>query len=276
MKRISKFFSAALAAVFLAPSAVASDSASAPAFALADSTSVAMATIVAQYISPALDRQFPADSLARIEFLNGISKAFDILPAEQAFHNGIEQGLSIINNLDKMRADGYHIDNAAFISALRSILDGNAPALSSDDAKNHLDAIAKHLSQSRRDSQQAFIDAQAARDGVIRQPSGLLFEVITEGEGPHPSIDDTVEVKYTGRLADGTVFDATSGDATVKFPIKGLIKGFSEGLMLMRPGGSYRLIIPPAIGYGDRGAGDVIPPGAALDFSVSLVSIVKK
>lgn len=272
MNAFLKFGSAALAALCLTPSSHAADTTTAS----PDSTSVAMATIVAQFVKPAIAQQYQADSLAQIACIDGITAAFNLSPSEKAFHNGISQGSEILSNLNKMRADGYDIDFDAFIAAFRNILIGNQPAIGIDDAKKYMDAISQRLTQSKRDSQQAFIDAQAARQGVRRLPSGLLFEVISEGSGDCPNIDDTVEVKYSGRLADGSVFDASPDDSTVKFPIKGLIKGFSEGLLLMRPGGSYRLIIPAEIGYGDRGAGDIIPPGAALDFSVTLVSIVKK
>ncbi len=264
MNAFLKYCSAALAALCLTPSSHAADTMTAS----PDSTSVAMATIVAQFVKPAIQQQYQADSLAQIACIDGITAAFNLSPSEKAFHNGISQGSEILSNLNKMRADGYDIDFDAFIAAFRNILIGNQPAIGIDDAKKYMDALSQRL--------QAFIDAQAARQGVRRLPSGLLFEVISEGSGDCPSIDDTVEVKYSGRLADGSVFDASPDDSTVKFPIKGLIKGFSEGLLLMRPGGSYRLIIPAEIGYGDRGAGDIIPPGAALDFSVTLVSIVKK
>lgn len=87
-----------------------------------------------------------------------------------------------------------------------------------------------------------------------------------------PTDADKVRVMYTGRLADGTVFDET--DRPVEFPLKGLVPGFTEGLKLMKTGGEYRLFIPPQLGYGQRGAAGVIPPGAALDFTVRLLDVI--
>ncbi|MDE6629141.1 MAG: FKBP-type peptidyl-prolyl cis-trans isomerase, partial [Muribaculaceae bacterium] len=81
-----------------------------------------------------------------------------------------------------------------------------------------------------------------------------------------------VKVTYTGKLSDGTVFDQP--ERPVQFPVSNLVPGFTEGLKLMKPGGTYRLFIPATLGYGDLGAGGVIPPGAALDFTVTLLEIV--
>lgn len=240
----------------------------------ADSTSTAMATIVASYLQPAFERQYPADDTARQMFADGITKAFAIEPADEVYYQGVAQGLNIRDNLEQLRAEGYPIDNASFLAALREILAGGKTVMSVDEAKKHMDSVARELSKADRAQQEAFLAAQASREGVQKLPSGLLFEVITEGEGEHPTLDDTVEVIYTGRLADGSVFDGTKENA-VKFPVKGLIRGFTEGLTMMRPGGTYRLYIPSELGYGERGAGNDIPPGAALDFTITLVDIVK-
>lgn len=254
--------------------AIASAGAQAAEPVAADSTSTAMATIVAGYLQPAFERQYPADETARQMFVDGIAKAFAIEPADEVYYQGLAQGLNVRDNLERLRAEGYPIDNAAFLAALRDILNGGTPVMTAEAANKYMDSVADELSKAERAEQEAYLVAQAAREGVQKLPSGLLFEVITEGEGEQPKPDDTVEVLYTGRLADGSVFDATDGNA-VKLPVKGLIPGFSEGLTLMRPGGTYRLIIPSELGYGERGAGKDIPPGAALDFTVTLVDIVK-
>lgn len=240
----------------------------------ADSTSAAMATIVAGYLQPAFERQYPADDTARQMFTDGIAKAFAIEPVDEIYYQGLAQGLNIRDNLDRLRAEGYPLDNAAFLVALRDILNGKTDGMTVEQANRYMDSVADELSKAELAEQKAFLIAQEARQGVQKLPSGLLFEVITEGEGANPTLDDTVEVQYTGRLANGSVFDSTDGN-TVKFPVKGLISGFSEGLTMMRPGGTYRLLIPAELGYGDRGAGKDIPPGAALDFTVTLLNIVK-
>lgn len=240
----------------------------------ADSTSAAMATIVAGYLQNAFQRQYANDGVARQLFTDGIDKAFAAEAADEPYYQGLAQGLNIRDNIEQMRQQGYPIDNTAFLAALRKALNGESTGFTAATAGQYMDNIANAMHQADRSQQQAFLAEQAAREGVQQLPSGLLFEVITEGEGDTPTVDDTVEVFYTGRLADGTVFDGTK-DTPAKFPVKRLIPGFTEGLTMMRPGGTYRIFIPSELGYGERGAGNDIPGGAALDFTITLVDIVK-
>ncbi|MDY0343468.1 MAG: FKBP-type peptidyl-prolyl cis-trans isomerase [Lentimicrobium sp.] len=120
---------------------------------------------------------------------------------------------------------------------------------------------------------EAFLKSNKEREGIIELPSGLQYEVITEGEGPHPTAEDVVEVHYTGKLIDGTVFDSSveRGEA-IKFPLNGVIRGWTEGVQLMTPGSKYIFYIPSELAYGDRGAGP-IPGGSTLIFEVELISI---
>jgi FKBP-type peptidyl-prolyl cis-trans isomerase FkpA/FKBP-type peptidyl-prolyl cis-trans isomerase FklB len=101
--------------------------------------------------------------------------------------------------------------------------------------------------------------------------------MLAAGEGPTPTVTDTVLVHYEGRLADGTVFDSSyqRGQPAV-FGVADVIPGWTEGLQLMRPGGKARFTIPPELGYGARGAGGVIPPNAVLVFDVELLAIAPK
>ena len=103
--------------------------------------------------------------------------------------------------------------------------------------------------------------------------SGLQYQVVKEGDGPSPTTTDIVLVHYTGRLQDGTIFDSSQGKQPVPFPVTGVIPGFTEGLQLMKKGGTYRLRIPPNLAYGPAGAGGVIPPNATLDFEIQLLDI---
>ena len=152
------------------------------------------------------------------------------------------------------------------------MIGGKATRWTAQSAEDFLAAYEKRAQGADAQRQKEFLAEQASREGVTQLPDGLLFEVITEGEGDSPKMTDTVEVYYTGRLADGTVFDGTT-DTPATFPVSRLIPGFTEGLTMMKPGGTYRLYIPANLGYGERGAGGVIPGGAALDFTVTLVGI---
>ena len=119
----------------------------------------------------------------------------------------------------------------------------------------------------------AFLKKNAAMPGVVSLPSGLEYKVVQSGDagGGHPTASQSVMVNYVGKLSDGATFDDSHGNI-VTLPLGGVIKGWTEGLQLMRPGDVWMLYIPPALGYGERGAGP-IPPNAALVFRIELVAV---
>jgi FKBP-type peptidyl-prolyl cis-trans isomerase len=121
-----------------------------------------------------------------------------------------------------------------------------------------------------------FLTENKTKEGVISLPSGLQYKVIREGEGENPKPEDIVEVHYTGTLIDGTVFDSSvERGETIKFPLNGVIPGWTEGVQLMKPGAKYTFYIPSALAYGDKATGP-IPGGSVLIFDVELISIEKK
>ena len=127
-----------------------------------------------------------------------------------------------------------------------------------------------------------FLEENKKKDGVITIDSlgGLQYQVIKEGIGPHPTIDDEVECYYTGTLTDGTVFDSTDkhpDQKPAKFTLKQVIKGWQYGIPLMSVGSKYRFFVPPAIGYGEQvRPGGVIKANNVLIFDVELLSITPK
>ena len=115
------------------------------------------------------------------------------------------------------------------------------------------------------------------KDGGKKTASGLAYKIIKEGTGNTPKAEDNVEVHYHGTLIDGTVFDSSKDRGTkVTFPLNRVIKGWTEGLQLIKEGGSIKLVIPAALAYGDAGAPPKIPGGATLVFDVELFEIKKK
>jgi FKBP-type peptidyl-prolyl cis-trans isomerase FkpA len=120
--------------------------------------------------------------------------------------------------------------------------------------------------------------ASAAKgSGATVTASGLVYEAITEGTGPSPSATDVVKVHYRGTLPDGKEFDSSIGrGAPAQFPLNRVIKCWTEGVQRMKVGGKAKLTCPPAIAYGERGAGNVIPPNATLHFDVELLGISGK
>ena len=119
-----------------------------------------------------------------------------------------------------------------------------------------------------------FLEENALREEVKVTESGLQYEVLRQGKGKRPTAEQTVKVHYEGTLIDGTVFDSSyKRGEPIEFPLNGVIKGWTEGLQLMPVGSKYKLYIPYQLGYGERGAGQQIPPYSALVFTVELLEI---
>jgi peptidylprolyl isomerase len=113
-------------------------------------------------------------------------------------------------------------------------------------------------------------------EAVVQTASGLGYVDLVEGQGAKPAAGDSVSVHYTGWLKDGTKFDSSRDRGSpFEFSIgRGrVIRGWDEGVGTMRVGGKRKLIVPAHLGYGERGAGGVIPPGATLIFEVELLGI---
>ncbi len=123
----------------------------------------------------------------------------------------------------------------------------------------------------------AFLETNKARDGVTVTESGLQYEILKEGTGAIPTATDKVRVHYHGTLIDGTVFDSSvDRGEPATFGVGQVIKGWTEALQLMPVGSKWKLVIPSALAYGERGAGGDIGPNETLIFEVELLEIVKE
>ncbi len=120
-----------------------------------------------------------------------------------------------------------------------------------------------------------FLAANAKKESVVTLPSGLQYQVLREGNGKRPKATDQVRCHYEGTLINGTVFDSSykRGEPAV-FGLNQVIKGWTEGVQLMQEGAKYRFFIPYDLAYGERGAGQQIPPFAALIFDVELIEVI--
>ncbi len=122
---------------------------------------------------------------------------------------------------------------------------------------------------------QDFLAINKQKEGIVELPSGLQYEIITEGTGPKPSANNEVTCHYHGTLINGTIFDSSvQRGRPASFPLNMVIKGWTEGLQLMSTGSKWRFFIPPHLGYGDRQVSAQIGPNSTLIFEVELISFI--
>ena len=126
-------------------------------------------------------------------------------------------------------------------------------------------------------AQNDFAQTAAKEPGAKVTASGLVYRSLQDGQGSSPMASDKVKVHYRGTFPDGKEFDSSyKRNQAIEFPLNGVIPCWTEGVQLMKVGGKAKLTCPPAIAYGSRGAGGVIPPNATLQFEVELIGIAGK
>jgi len=186
-------------------------------------------------------------------------------------------GMLIASDLVDMGLD-FNYD--AFIRGFRDAMENEPTRFTMEEAMEII-RIAYMAAQTEMRERnlvlaEAFLAENSERPEVTVTPSGLQYEVLTEGSGDKPGPMDTVLVHYRGTTIDGAVFDTTHDmGVPVEIPLGRVIPGWAEGLRTMREGGRSIIYIPPDLAYGERGAGASIPPNAVLIFEIELVSITR-
>ena len=191
---------------------------------------------------------------------------------------------------------GLELDFDVLSAALKEAAQGQPSQLNPDQMQAAMEQLQQRMeTQDDQDAQQgdgngsvkssgptddakaageAFLSQNAQKEGVKTLPSGLQYEVLTEGAGRHPSLQSSVTTHYHGTLIDGTVFDSSyQRGQPATFPVNGVIAGWTEALQLMGEGAKWRLYIPSNLAYGKRGAGRDIGPDSALIFDVELLKV---
>ncbi|HUA01105.1 MAG TPA: FKBP-type peptidyl-prolyl cis-trans isomerase [Candidatus Aquilonibacter sp.] len=193
-------------------------------------------------------------------------------------------GMNIGRGLKQQAVD---IDPALVAKGLRDTLEGGKVLLTDTEAEAALgqlqtqvrakaEAEQKKLGDANMKEGQDFLAANKTKDGVVTLPDGLQYKILTQGTGPKPTADDTVVCNYRGTFLNGTEFDSSyKRNQPATFPLKGVIKGWTEALQLMPVGSKWQLYIPSDLAYGPGGRGP-IPPNATLIFEVELISIQGK
>ena len=188
-------------------------------------------------------------------------------------------GLGIGQNLLSMGAKGIAVED--FAQAIKDVIEGNQTAISHEEARDivnkYFEEMQAKMSAAAIEQGQAFLDENAKKEGIVVLPSGLQYEIITEGTGDKASATDQVQCHYEGKLIDGTVFDSSyKRNQPATFGVNQVIPGWVEALQLMPAGSKWRLYIPSDLAYGAQGAGDVIPPHSTLVFDVELLDVLNK
>lgn len=194
-----------------------------------------------------------------------------------------------LNMGQQLQPTAGRLEMAAFLRGVEDAIAARDPAISREEIAAALQAFSASIQEAealRREEQatanraegEAYLAENGARQGVSTTASGLQYEVLNPAEGPRPSLEDRVLVRYEGTLVDGTVFDSSfeRGQAAT-FAVTGVIAGFTEVLLLMAVGSKYRVVIPSELAYGPQGGrpGSVIGPDATLIFEMELVEILQ-
>lgn len=194
-------------------------------------------------------------------------------------------GLNIGQQLKQMGLSGIlNVDD--FAASIKDTLQGNDLKVTLPEAQQILNqffaeleekqrAAAAEAGKAARAEGEKFLAENAKRPEVKVTSSGLQYEVLTEGTGKQPKAENTVRCHYEGRLIDGKVFDSSyRRGEPADFGLRQVIKGWTEGVQLMKEGSKFRFYIPYNLAYGEQGAGADIPPYAALIFDVELIEIL--
>jgi FKBP-type peptidyl-prolyl cis-trans isomerase len=205
---------------------------------------------------------------------NGIQEDIDFT-GEKA-RTSYAFGMMVGNDL---KQTGLEIDYFAFMEGLRSAMEQLQTVMDRDEAletvQNAFENAVRKQSAELQAQENTFLAETASLQGINITSSGLLYMVLKEGSGPKPTINNIVRVHYEGVLASGMVFDSSYvRDEPEEIPLNMVIPGWAEGIMLMNVGSKYRLYIPSSMAYGERGAGQIIPPFSTLIFTVELLDIV--
>lgn len=195
-------------------------------------------------------------------------------------------GLDIGRSFKQQNLAGPDVDLDKLRWGIQDAMGGAKPAMTDSQLQQTMmdfqktmmarqDSTNKAKATENEKAAKEFLEKNAKEAGVVTTASGLQYKILTEGKGKKPDSSSTVSVHYTGTLLDGKEFDSSvKRGQPVQFPVGNVIKGWTEALQLMPVGSKWKLFIPPALGYGERGAGKDIGPNSALVFEVELIEIV--
>jgi len=182
-----------------------------------------------------------------------------------------------------MKQQGLEVNPDMIAQAMKDVFAGKETLLNQEQVQKVFMDFQKQMMEKQKKAAEenakkgaAFLEANKGKEGVKVLPSGLQYKVITEGTGKTPTADDRVKTNYRGTLIDGTEFDSSyKRGEPAEFPVKGVIRGWTEALQLMKEGAKWELYIPAALGYGERGS-QSIPGNSTLVFEIELLEVLPK
>lgn len=192
-------------------------------------------------------------------------------------------GLDMGRNFKKQ---GTEINAKALAQGVKDFIDGNEACLTEEEIKTTFENFRKKMTEKKgaeaaqageknKKEGEAFLAKKKTEEGVKSTKSGVLYKIIKEGTGKQPTLKSKVRVHYKGTLINGTEFDSSyKRNEPVEFQLGQVIKGWQEGVQLMKEGSKYELYIPSDLAYGKNGAGKDIGPDSTLIFEVELLKIV--
>jgi FKBP-type peptidyl-prolyl cis-trans isomerase FklB len=185
-------------------------------------------------------------------------------------------GLSIANFY---KQQGVSNINTQLVMKALSDVKANKPLLNEEQTNNcivnFMQTARSEKASGAKKAGAAFLAENKKKSGVVTLPSGLQYMILTEGQGPKPTLSDNVKCHYSGTFIDGTPFESSyTNNQPATFGVGQVIRGWTEALQMMSVGSKWRLFIPSELGYGDMDRG-TIPPGSTLIFDVELLEIVK-
>lgn len=198
-----------------------------------------------------------------------------------------------VNIATRMKTQSINIEADAFMMGFKDALSGDKLLLLSEaEIKETLASLEKEIREKQAEKLKenaeklkntaekskkeslAFLEENKTKKGVVSLPSGLQYKILKEGTGKLPGIEDVVVCNYRGTLIDGTEFDSSyKAGKPATFPLKGVIRGWTEILQLMKEGSKWEVYIPSDLAYGEKGAAGIINPYATLIFEIELISI---
>jgi len=208
----------------------------------------------------------------------GAAKGLDTLEQKASYSFGVDFA-------KRLKQQGIDLDISALNHGIKDQASGNKLAFEEGEMtqfkaeytqqlRTKLMQEQQQLSAKNLEAGKQFLAQNAKKEGVVTTASGLQYKVVKSGNGKTPQADDTVTTNYRGTLIDGREFDSSySRGQPASFPVKGVIKGWTEALQLMKVGDKWELYIPSELAYGAAQRSELIQPNSTLVFELELLSI---